>query len=184
VIAAVARAAVAVALAATLRLGDTVPATRFTDQAGRPFTFASWRGKFVVIAFIYTRCRDARECPLTSAKLARLQNLVGGDTRLAEVTIDPEYDRPKVLAAYAKTFGFKTGRVGLLTGDPKTVLGFAALFGVSAYTDPKYGFVHNESTVVVDPAGKIAEIIPENSWTPEEIASIIAHYRRRPKLPF
>src|ERR1700676_1879046 len=50
-----------------LQIGDRMPATRFIDQFGRRFDFAEFRGKSVVLAFIYTRCRDPKECPLISS---------------------------------------------------------------------------------------------------------------------
>src|SRR5271166_5816663 len=71
-----------------VRPGDEMPATAFIDQAGRPFTFAQLRGKYVVAAFIYTRCRDPRMCPLISAKFAQLQGTLRPNTRLVEVTLD------------------------------------------------------------------------------------------------
>ena len=164
-----------------LKLGDQLPTTAFTDQAGKPFTFADWRGKYVVLAFIYTRCKDARECPLTSAKFGQLQTRLGDDSRLAEITIDPEYDRPNVFASYARTYHFH--RVDLLTGDPNAVMDFAAELGVTAFQDPTYGFIHNENTVIADPNGKIVEMITESSWSPDEIASVIAHDEHRPSNP-
>lgn len=177
-------ALVAILAAVTLGAGDMLPPAHFIDQAGRPFSFEAWRSKFIVISFIYTRCPNPRECPLTSSKFAQLQNKLGSNTRLAEVSLDPAYDRPKVLAAYAKRFGFRPDRVTLLTGDPRAILDFAAKLGASARNDPQLGFVHNESTVVVDPQGKIAEIIGDASWTPEEIASVIGHYGTAPKWRF
>ncbi|HEY1728835.1 MAG TPA: SCO family protein [Candidatus Baltobacteraceae bacterium] len=164
-----------------LKLGDQLPSTPFIDQTGKPFRFADWRGKYVVLAFIYTRCRDARECPLTSAKFGQLQTRLGDESRLAEVTIDPEYDRPDVFAAYAKTFHFN--RVELLTGDPNAVMDFSAALGVNAFQDPTYGFIHNENTVIADPQGRIIEMIAESSWSPDEIVSVIAHAQNRPSNP-
>lgn len=167
--------------AAQLKVGDQLPTTSFLDQAGKPFSFTDWRGGYVVFAFIYTRCKDARECPLTSAKFGQLQTRLGPTTHLAEITIDPEYDRPGILASYAKTFHFN--RVELLSGDPNAVMDFAAELGVSAFADPTYGFIHNENTVIVDPQGKISEMISESSWTPDEIESVIAHDEKRPSNP-
>ncbi len=164
-----------------LALGDQLPTTVFVDQSGKAFTFADWRGKYVVLAFIYTRCKDPRECPLTSAKFGQLQTHLGDDSRLAEVTIDPEFDRPNVLSTYSKTFHFN--RVQLLTGDPNAVMDFAAELGVTAFQDPTYGFIHNENTVIADPHGKIVEMITESSWTPDQIAAVIAHDQHRPSNP-
>jgi cytochrome oxidase Cu insertion factor (SCO1/SenC/PrrC family) len=168
--------------AVRLKLGDQLPATSFVDQNGKTFAFSDWRGKYVVLAFIYTRCKDPRECPLTSAKFAQMQTHLGSDSRLAEITIDPEYDRPNILSTYAKTFRFN--RVALLTGDPNAVMDFAAELGVTAFQDPNYGFIHNENTVIADPHGKIVEMINESSWTPDQIAAVIAHDQNRPNNPF
>ena len=164
-----------------LKLGDQLPSTTFLDQTGKPFSFAAWHGKYVVLSFIYTRCKDARECPLTSIKMGQLQSRLGDDARLAEITLDPEYDRPNVLAEYAKTYHFR--RVQLLTGDPNAVMDFAAELGVSAFQDPQLGFIHDENTTIVDPAGKLVELIAENSWTPDQIAAVIAHDENRPSNP-
>jgi hypothetical protein len=58
-----------------LRVGDPVPeVASFVDQRGRPFRFATLRGQDVVLAFIYTRCEDARMCPLISATFRALQD--------------------------------------------------------------------------------------------------------------
>lgn len=172
--------ALLLALTAALRLGDALPATPFVDQSGHPFSFASLRGKNVFIAFIYTRCKDANECPLTSSRIAQLQNRLDSGTHLVEVTVDPAYDRPHVLAAYAKAYGFKADRVSLLTGDPQSVLQFDAALGVQAFNDPKYGFVHGENAVLVDKRGVIAEVFEGNSWTTDEIVAVITHFHNRP----
>jgi hypothetical protein len=87
-----------------LAVGDAVPQTPFVDEHGAPFTFASLRGEEVVAAFIYTRCPD--ECPLISAKFARMQSLLrGAKVHLVEVSLDPSFDTPAVLTRYAHTFG-------------------------------------------------------------------------------
>ena len=88
-----------------LKIGDVVPDTPFLDQTAKPFRFSQLRGKDVVLSFIYTRCADARMCPLISAKFAKLQELAGKrDLHLVEVTLDPTYDRPPVLARYAGAY--------------------------------------------------------------------------------
>jgi protein SCO1 len=74
--------------------GKTVQLVRELDD-GRP----------VVLSFIYTSCTTV--CPLTSATLAELQKKLGAarDTvHIVSISIDPEYDTPARLHAYAKTF--------------------------------------------------------------------------------
>ena len=61
--------------------------TRFVDQDGRPFRFAQLKDQYVVMAFIYTRCKDARMCPLITSKFAQLQKRLPANVRLVEVTL-------------------------------------------------------------------------------------------------
>ena len=160
-----------------VQTGDAVPTTPFIDQAGKPFSFAQLRGQTVVLAFIYTRCRDPRMCPLISAKFHALQSALGkGAFHLVEVTLDPAYDKPVVLRAYAKQFDADTSRWTFLTGDPETVLNFAAQFGVTAFADQRVGLIHPERTVVIDPLGTIRQMIDEVAWQPAEIVAAARSY--------
>ncbi|MFN2461069.1 MAG: SCO family protein [Candidatus Velthaea sp.] len=153
-----------------LRTGDTVPDTPFLDQRGRRFAFSQLRGQDVVLAFVYTRCRDARMCPLISGKFHALQSTMGKrKVHLVEVTLDPAFDRPAVLSRYGRLFGADPSRWTLAVGDEKATLDFAAQFGVTAFPDPAVGLIHAEDTVLIDPDGRINEMITENSWAPDEI---------------
>ncbi len=155
-----------------LATGDAVPATGFVDQRGRPFAFSTLHGKTVILAFIYTRCRDGRMCPLISAKFHALQaQLRGGPFHLVEVTLDPVYDRPKILAAYGRTFGVDPSMWTLATGDPDGVLDFDAHFGIVPFADQRSGIIHSEQTVVIDPAGRIGATVEEAGWSTDEIVA-------------
>jgi protein SCO1/2 len=153
-----------------LHVGDIVPDTAFIDQRGRPFRFSQLRGQDVLLAFIYTRCQDARMCPLISAKLHALQSMLAKRrVHLVEVSLDPTYDRPPVLARYGATFGANPDRWTLAVGDADPTLDFAARFGITAFPDPTIGIIHSENTVLVGPDGRIDEMITDTSWAPSEI---------------
>jgi protein SCO1/2 len=67
-------------------------------------------GRVVVLSFIYTSCTTV--CPLTSQSLARLQQDLGRDrarVHLMSISIDPEFDTPVRLKAYAERFGAEAG---------------------------------------------------------------------------
>lgn len=150
--------------------GDEVPATRFVDQRGRAFTFAGFRGQDVVLSFIYTRCRDARMCPLVSSNFHSLQNLIArGPYHLVEITLDPAFDRPNVLAAYASRFDANPARWTLGTGRLDDVLDFAAGFGISPFPDPSIGLIHAERTAIIDRDGTIRYLIDEPAWNPNDM---------------
>lgn len=156
----------------SLQVGDSVPQTRFVDQTGEPFTFAHFAGHPAVLAFIYTRCNDPRMCPLISAKFNQLQaQLQNSQTHLVEITLDPEYDRPPVLAAYGRTFGARSSRWTIGTGDPDEVLNFAAAFGLSVFPDEKVGLIHAERTAIISPQGKITNLIDDPGWSLGEIVA-------------
>ena len=166
-------------------VGEFAPAADFLDQRGRPFSLGSLHGQMVVMAFIYTRCKDGRACPLISAKFHTLQQkLLGRPVHLVEVTLDPAFDRPRVLKAYGAAFGSDPARWTLATGDPNTVLDFAAQFDVTAFPDERIGLIHPERTVIIDQYGTIRELIDEASWSPDEVVATIDHDQHLASNPF
>jgi protein SCO1 len=153
-----------------LKIGDTVPDTAFIDQTGKPLRLSQLRGQDVVLSFIYTRCRDARMCPLISAKFRKLQEQAGArKLHLVEVTLDPTYDRPPVLERYARTFGADPKRWSLLVGDAEPTLDFAAQFGIVGFPDPNIGIIHADTTAIVDRNGAIRSMQDGAAWLPDEI---------------
>jgi protein SCO1/2 len=168
-----------------LVIGDSVPVTEFIDQAGAPFSFAQLRGNVTVLAFVYTRCRDPRMCPLIAAKFHALQEQLRGEpAHLALITLDPAFDTPAVLRRYAAALGADTARWTFVTGDPDRVLDFAAQFGVTAFPDERFGLIHPERTAVIDESGVIRQLIDETSWAPGEIVASVRHVRRESSNPF
>lgn len=155
-----------------LHIGDGMPATRFVDQFGHGFDFAGFHGKSVVLSFIYTRCADPRECPAISSNFRTLQQrFAGGPYHLVEMTLDPSYDRPAVLARYGALFGADAKRWTLATGDPKAVLDFDARFGLDPFADPRVGLIHTERTVLIGPNGKIIDFIDQAGWNAADVVA-------------
>lgn len=84
-----------------------VPATKLLRQDGSAAIAQTelTSGKPTIVAFIYTSCTTI--CPLTSQIMREVQGLLGSatqGTRMASISIDPEYDTPERLQAYAKKF--------------------------------------------------------------------------------
>jgi protein SCO1 len=157
-----------------LKIGDTVPDTAFVDQTGKPFRFSQLRGQDVVLSFIYTRCADARMCPLISAKFGKLQDTMGArKLHLVEVTLDPAYDRPPVLARYGAAYRANPKKWSLVVGDAEPTLNFAAQFGITAFPDPTVGLIHAENTAIIDRDGRIRSMQSDAGWLPDEILAQI-----------
>ncbi len=167
-----------------LQVGDRMPATRFVDQFGRGFDFADFRGKSVVLAFIYTRCRDPKECPLISSNFHALQmRFANGPYHLVEITLDPSYDRPSVLARYGALFGADAKHWTFGTGEPDTVLDFEARFGLDPFADPRVGLIHTERTVLIDPDGKIVDFIDQAGWNAADVSARLQAVESRSSNP-
>jgi protein SCO1/2 len=86
------------------------PAPDFTlrDADGRVFRLADFRGKVVILHFIYTHCPDV--CPLHAERIAQIQSMVNqahmqDQVRFITVTTDPSRDTPDVMREYGKTHG-------------------------------------------------------------------------------
>lgn len=80
------------------------------------------KDKVVAINFIYTSCADS--CPLETARLREVQQIlgdrVGRDVFFYSITIDPEHDTPPVLKAYAEKFKLAPGWL-FLTGKASDI---------------------------------------------------------------
>jgi len=168
-----------------LQVGDVVPDMPFYDQTGRPFRISDLRGQDVLLAFVYTRCRDPRMCPLISAKFHALQQRIGTRSmHLVEVTLDPSYDRPPVLDRYGKLFGANPQRWTLAVGDTEPTLDFAARFGITNFPDKNLGIIHDENTVEIAPDGRIRTMITTTAWQPDEIIADVDSSRGAASNPF
>ena len=158
----------------TLHEGDAVPAVPLIDQSGAAFSLASLRGDAVVLTFFYTRCPDARMCPLESLKFARIQHALrpGEPVKLVELTLDPRFDAPSVLEAYGRAYGADFSRWTLATGAPASLDDLATRLGVASEWTTPSTLVHTEATIVLDKQGTIAEIVDGNAWTVDQMLGL------------
>lgn len=157
-----------------LHEGDTVPALPLVDQSGHAFSLQSLRGNAVVVSFIYTRCGDARMCPLVAAKFGRMQRAIGTDpVRLVALTLDPAYDTPAVLRRYGAGYRQDASRWILGTGAPESIDELATRFGIATSRTLPGQVVHTEVAVVLDREGRVARIVDGNAWTPNEMLALV-----------
>lgn len=170
-----------------LHEGDAVPAVALVDQDGRRFSFQATAGSTTIVSFIYTRCRDARMCPLVAAKFARMQRaLHGTPIRLVTVTLDPAYDTPKVLARYGASYGADPAVWTFATGTTPAIDQLAGRFGVALERSAPGILAHTETAIVIDAQGRVAKIVDGAAWAPDdllatarEVAGLDANAARR-----
>ena len=160
-------------------VGDAVPDTPMLNQSGRRIRLSQFRGKVVVLTFIYTRCQMADFCPKMSRNFAEIDKALAGDpmlyakTHLLSISFDPAYDTPQVLRSYgAKYLGTATPGAfahwdfaAPSVGDLPKVEQFFDL-GV---TGEGVNIMHSLATVVVGKDGRVVAYYPTNDWTTDEL---------------
>jgi protein SCO1 len=161
------------------QLGDTVPDFRFRNQSNREISLKQFRGKVLVLTFIYTRCASSQFCPLMSRNFAQLDQMLAADpalyakTHLLSISFDPKYDTPAVLRSYG---GAYTGRYSKETfqhwdfaaPSQATLASVLQWFDVAANTSKGNVVTHSVSTAVIGPDGKIRAWYPSNAWTSQQ----------------
>ncbi len=153
-----------------LEAGDAVPPIPLIAQDGRPFNLGELHGQAVVVSFIYTRCRDARMCPLVASKFARIAHAIGpAPIHLVLLTLDPGYDTPRVLRAYGRAIGQDVRRFTLATGRGPSVAELAGRLGIATASTAPGVLVHTEAAVVIGPDGRIARTIDGNAWSEADV---------------
>lgn len=146
-----------------LEVYGTVPAFRLRDQTGAVVTEDMLRGHVVIASFIFTRCPTV--CPLITMKMRKVQDrtkYAADRIKLVSFSVDPTYDTPEVLAAYAAGHGADPARWRFLTGDAQTIQrlvvdGMMLALDVvpGALPNGAPNVVHAEHFVLLDPELRI-----------------------------
>ncbi len=152
-------------------VGEQAPEFTLVDQEGRSVALSRFRGKRVVLNFIFTRCPVATMCPAATRKMMALQEAakktgVNG-LELVSISLDPEYDTPGVLKEYAGVRGIDTSNFTFLTGPDAAVRHLLAQLGVIREFEGAT-IKHTLATVLIDPAGRIIHRVDGSSWDAEE----------------
>lgn len=159
-----------------LEIGQAVPNFSLVNQNGHRMQLDDYKGKVVVVTFLFTRCPDPSKCPLLASKLEKLQDLTNKmeETRnrvqLVSISLDPKYDSPEVLKRYAQLHHARNW--DFLTGKSRDVLKVASLFG-EMYFDEKGSVVHNTRTCLLSPDLRLRKVFTDNQWKMSEMAGTI-----------
>jgi len=161
-----------------LEPGQSVQDASLVDQDDKPRSVSTFKGHRLAVTFIYTRCPLPDFCPLMDKHFAAIQKTIQStpalaDVRLLTVTLDPAFDRPAILKAYARRREADPAVWTFLTGDPREVNSFATQFGLYVEHNPENAIdiTHNLRTAVIDPEGRLVTVHSGNSWTPAELVA-------------
>ena len=141
-----------------------IPAPGFAlqDADGRAVALSDFRGKVVILNFIYTNCPD--QCPLQTEKLAQVQTLVNHTpmkdlVAFVTITTDPKRDTGPVLRDYQKAHGVDPSNWAFLTAAldrlDDTTRKIAKAYGLEFTPDGDGVEVHGIVTHVIDQSGRM-----------------------------
>jgi protein SCO1/2 len=166
--------------------GEEVPDFRFTNQDGKHISLHQFRGKLLMVTFIYTRCPFPDFCPRMSSNFAEIYKQLGsdssfGDTQLLSVSFDPEQDRPKVLRDYGFSVAhthdaalFRRWEFAAPKADDLPQI--ADFFALTV--KPGDGMItHNLSTALIGPDGKIVKWYHGGDWQVSDLIKDAASAR-------
>lgn len=166
--------------------GNEVPDFTLLNQSDKKIDLKKYRGKVVLMTFIYTRCPLADYCPRMSRNFAQIDHQLASDpkiysdTHLLSVSFDPTYDTPKVLKSYGGAYTGKYsketfGHWEFAAPSEKELPKMEQFFDVGVTPGEKGTLQHSLATVIIGKDGKVIAFYPTNDWS---VATVLDQVKR------
>ena len=162
--------------------GDKVPDFRLRNQDERQIHLEQFKGKMLLLTFIYTRCPLPNFCPLVTHNFALINSQLATNpalyakTHLLCVSFDPEHDTPARLRAYGVTYIGSDQKDAFAHWDfavpaQPELLEMAKFFDVGITHGTDDSITHTLSTTLIGPDGKVVQFYPGNEWTADQVVA-------------
>jgi protein SCO1 len=166
--------------------GSRPPDLELTNQDGKTIRLADFKGKALLVTFIYTRCPLPNFCPRLSSEFARIHEKLAktpedySRTHLLAITLDPKYDTPDVLRKYGLAYlrGDASGfsHWDFAATSVETLDKLAAAFGLD-YEEADNQISHTMNIVLIAPDGTISKYWTTD-WTMPELEDALRQAAR------
>lgn len=152
--------------------GDVAaPAFTLTDQYGDRVSLGQYRGRVVVLTFLYSTCGDT--CVVFGQQIrGALNELAEEHVRLPAVLIvsaDPAADTPANVRRFLAEVSL-TGRVQYLTGTRAQLRTVWRAYAIKPASDGRTLFDEYAPVLLIDPAGRKRELFESEELTPEGLS--------------
>jgi protein SCO1/2 len=158
---------------ATANPSKPVPPLTLKNSLGEPVNIDDYRGKAVLVTFIYDHCPDI--CPLIVSNLRAAQNELGSqadDMQIIAVSVDPKGDTPKTVKSFLADHQM-TGRMQYLIGSRPQLEQVWHDWNIVSKSDPSRkdpdAVEHSALIYGISASGKITTLYPSN-FKPKQIA--------------
>ncbi len=164
------------------KAGEEVPDFTLLNQDDRRIQLHQFRGRPLLLTFIYTRCPLPDYCPRTSKNFSEIYQALRSKPQsdqkpvLLTISFDTENDTPAVLREYAARYMHPTNFKdwGFATGSPEEIKKITGYFGLQ-YRPESGQIVHSLVTALITPEGKIAQLYQGNQWKPADVLAIMGN---------
>jgi protein SCO1/2 len=119
------------------------------DQDGKPASLREYRGRVVVLTFMYSTCQDT--CPVTAVTIRGALDQVGHDVPVLAVSVDPAHDTPDTAERFIVKQGMSAGRMRFLLGSRAQLQPIWKAYGIRPQGK---GFEHTAYVAVLDRTGR------------------------------
>lgn len=152
-------------------VGTTPPDYTLLDREGRPVRMSSYRGKPLLVSFIYTGCFTV--CPTQTRTLHEavkgLDRLLGPHQfNVVSVGFNQPFDSPTAMRSFAAQHRIQYPNWEFLSPHRSVVDAMTRDFGFSYVATPA-GFDHVVGVTVVDPQGRIHSQVYGERMTAEAL---------------
>jgi protein SCO1 len=138
---------------------------RLRDQDGHAVSLRDYRGKVVVLTFLYTTCRDT--CPLTATQIRGALDDLGRDVPALAVSVDPVNDTPERARQFLFKRGLAQDRMRFLLGSRAQLQPIWKAYGIRPQGA---AFDHSAYVLLIDRQGRQRIGFPVQELTPEGLA--------------
>jgi protein SCO1 len=153
--------------------GIHAPEFTLTDQNGKRVSMASYRGKPVVVTYLYTHCKET--CPLQAQMIRGALDDLGHDIPALAVSVDPFQDTQ----ASARAFNRKAKMTGRLRWVLGTRRQLQPLYRGFAIQPQLRDSEHQAYITLVDRNGMQRVAVAINQTSPEDLAHDIRILERK-----
>ena len=148
----------------------------FTNQTGQQIRLKDFKGKVVLMNFIFTSCPN-KGCDLLSLQLLRVQNhlrdRIGKDLFLLSVTMDPKKDTPEVLKNFASRYKADPEGWYFLTADKRTTNRLMEQYNATWMTYSDGSLHHKVVIALLDKNGNKVAVYDNSEKNAEKIVEDI-----------
>jgi protein SCO1/2 len=146
------------------------PPIDLRNYLGQPVTLAQYRGRAVLVTFLYANCPDV--CPLIASNLRVALNKLGREAprvQVIAVSVDPRGDTPAAVAHFVSSH-LMTGRMQYLIGSARALARTWKAWAVGSEREVGQPQLVSHSALVygVSASGRLTTVYPA-TFEPSEI---------------